>query len=391
LARSSVDVHDPEDSQGTNIAWLRSLFPVTRDAVYLNHALVAPLPVTVTAAVQAFLHDQQYAIGTKDEWDAAVDGVRGKIAALIGGSAAEIAFTKNTTESIALIAGGLNLRPGKNVVLTNTQHPANLYPWLALKRHGIEVRMVPAPAGAASVEAFAALVNDRTRVVAVDHVNNRYGFRQDLRGLGQLCRRSGALLVVNATQSAGAMPIDVADANIGVLAFTCFKWLVSPYGLACLYCRKDVLDGIAPAEVGDRSGRAVGSAAELQVELHDSAKRFESGNLNYPAIFGLRAALDLVLGVGVEWISGRVLSLSGLLIDELSASGLTVVRPRQDANLSGIVTIRIDRSRELAAKLRDRKVHVSAFDGLLRISPHFYNTEDDLASLRHHLRELIER
>lgn len=185
-------------------------FPATERLLYLDVAHQAPLAHSVRAAFDAFLDEGLQAGGPKPVWLARVARVREQAAALIGAHAGEIAFTKNTSEGLNIAANALALKAGDNVLLPEGDHPNNIYAWLNLQRRGIEVRFVPVGNEPVDASTFLPHIDERTRVISLSHVTSDTGKRHEIGAIGELCRRKGLFLVVDAIQSLGILPVDVA-------------------------------------------------------------------------------------------------------------------------------------------------------------------------------------
>ncbi len=372
-----------------NIDELREQFPVTQQRIYMDHANWSPLPSSVRAAVDEFMQRRQYAASTKNEWNEKVVQVKGKVATLMNCSRNEIAFTKNTTEGISIAANGIGLRAGDNVLITDAEHAANLYPWLNLTKEGVELRILEARGRDAKVSDFERLIDPHTRAIAIDHVENWYGFRRDICRLGRFCRSHGLLFIVNATQSCGTMPIDVKENHIDILSFSCFKWLLSPYGMGCFYCDERLIERIVPREVGDRSGTISSRESDAKLILAADATRFESGNLNYPGVYGLGAALDMIADIGVERIQKKIVWITGVLTKGLSDLGLKIISPLKDEFRSAIVSFSVDDPNDIVARLLEKGIYVNVRGGMIRVSPHFYNTEQEMRVFIETLAEFV--
>ncbi|HVP30398.1 MAG TPA: aminotransferase class V-fold PLP-dependent enzyme [Myxococcota bacterium] len=363
----------------------RSFFPVTRELVYLNHAGVAPISTRVQEALARFAGEavQRGAFRYAAVFDAEVERARGRAAELLGARPDEIAFVKNTTEGIGLVAAGLDWRRGDRVVTCDLEYPSNVYPWWSLREAGVETLMLRGDAGRLPLERVEEALRDpAVRLLALSSVEFGSGFRHDLAALGRLCRERGVLFCVDAIQSLGCLPIDVEVCGIDFLAADGHKWLLSVEGCGVFYCARRVLERVRPRVVGWRSVTDNEDFDRYHLELQPGAGRFEEGTPNVPGIFALGAALDLILELGVGPIAERVLGLAERLASELEARGATLRSPRGPGETSGIVsfTWRDEDPRHTAARLRAAGFFVVARRGGVRASPHFYNREDELSA-----------
>jgi len=359
----------------------RSQFPVTESLIYMNHAAVAPISRRVRDAMVGLL-DDAHCFGAEhwDRWVETYSGVRRSLAQLLNADASEIAFAKNTSEGISTFANGLDWQPGDEVVSIEGEFPANYYPWKALERRGVVLRLVPAEQGRVSQESILGALTPRTRVVTVSFVQYLSGFRLDLEKLGQACTAHGCLLFVDAIQGLGAFPVDVKRANIAGLAADSHKWLLGPEGSGLLFVNRQVTQRVAPSEVGWTTVRHSSDFSRRDLIWRDDARRYECGTLNTVGVYGQGAAVNLLLEVGIPNIAERVLDLTDRLRSGLLAQGHSVFGPRAREEASGIVSFvpRQGGAEHLLERFLAHGVQAAARLGMVRISPHFYNTEEEI-------------
>jgi selenocysteine lyase/cysteine desulfurase len=364
----------------------RSFFPVTRSLAYLNHAGVAPISTRVAEALARYSAEasERGAFHYGRSFDAEVERVRERAARLIGAGADEIAFAKNTSEGLGLVACGLDWQRGDRVISCDLEYPSNVYAWWSLRPRGVETVLLPGREGRLPIESVEeALKHPRTRLLALSSVEFGSGARNDLRELGRICRERGVLFCVDAIQSVGCFPLDVADCQIDFLAADGHKWMLSVEGCALFFCRRGLLSRLAPRVIGWRSVTHNTDFDRYHLELQPSAGRFEEGTPNTPGIFALGAAIDLLLELGVDAIGRRVLELTDRLCEQLAERGAEIASPRQPGEASGIVAFRLpgEPPGKTAARLRGAGVFVVERRGCVRASPHFYNSSEDLDRL----------
>jgi selenocysteine lyase/cysteine desulfurase len=359
----------------------RALFPVTESSIYMNHAAVAPISRRVRDAMVGLLDEvQQSGAEHWERWMETYGGVRRSLAQLLNADPGEIAFAKNTSEGISTFANGLDWQPGDEVVSIEGEFPANFYPWKALEKRSVVLRLVPADEGRVSLESILGALSSRTRVVAVSFVQYLSGFRLDLEKLGQACAAHGCLLFVDAIQGLGAFPVDVRRAHIAGLAADSHKWMLGPEGSAVLYVNRQVMESITPSEVGWTTVRHWSDFSRRDLSWRDDARRYECGTLNTVGIYGLGAAVNLLLEIGIPNIAERVLDLTDRLRAGLLAQGHSVFGPHARAEASGIVSFvpRRGGAERLLERFLTHRVQVAARGGMVRIAPHFYNTEEEI-------------
>ncbi|HVG37933.1 MAG TPA: aminotransferase class V-fold PLP-dependent enzyme, partial [Pyrinomonadaceae bacterium] len=232
---------------------LRALFPITERAVYLNHAAISAPPTPTVQAVENQIRDvvENGSLHYR-RWVATKERARRAAAGMLGARRPDqVAFLRNTSDALSTVANGLSWRAGDNVVTFRGEFPSNVYPWLRLRAaHGVEVRFCEERDGRIDLDELIALIDDRTRIVAISLVQYASGFRADTERLGRAARRHDALLVVDVIQAMGVMPIDVEAQLIDVAAGACHKWLLTPEGVGLLYLSDRARERIEPTLVG---------------------------------------------------------------------------------------------------------------------------------------------
>ncbi len=358
----------------------RDEFPVTEHLVYLNHAGVAPLCRAAATAMKRLADDVcEFGSLHYSEWEAAYEGLRVAAARLINAQPSEIAIVKNTSEGIATVAMGLDWRAGDRVVGFREEFPANFYPWQRLEAKGVKVTWL-------SVYDPLDRIDEAcrgARLLAISFVQYLSGFRVDLNAIGEICRRNDCFFVVDAIQGMGAFPLDVESAHIDALAADGHKWMLGPEGCGVLYVRRDRQDSIEPVEFGYTNIANSADYGTRHMNLRDDAGRYEPGTLNTIGIFGLRAALEFILSVGVSAISAQVQEIADLTAAGARRKGYEVLGTRTPATGAGIVAIRktgLD-TRAVVIHLKDNGITAAARSEWIRLSPHFYISPDDVERL----------
>lgn len=360
----------------------RDYFPITAQKIYACQAYSSPLSPRVSEAVQGFFDSITYARADKPEWLAAAESVRGQIARLIGGDARSVAFTKNTTEGLNIVAQGFAWQAGDNVVIDDQEHPVNVVPWLHLRTRGVEVRVAATEDRRVTLDALWQRVDARTRMIAVSYVQYSTGFRADIQGLAARCRAQGIRLVVDGIQAVGLLPIDVKGWGIDALACGAYKALLGPLGLGFLYVAPDFLSELRPAHFGasavNRIERDLPDWA-LRAEAPHDARQLEGGNINYPGVYGLARALMLIDEARIERLAPWVLALAERLDAGLRAQGYTLLSSNLPGENSFTVCLRHPQAFALRKYLYAEGVVCNLLDtGALRLSMGGYNTPQEM-------------
>jgi len=363
----------------------RALFPVLQEQLYFNHAGVAPTSLRAVAAVREWMEDlAQHGVKHERRWEARAEAVRAQAARLLNASPDEVAFVRNTSHGLGLVAEGLDWQPGDEVaVATRVEYPSNVYPWLHLASRGVRVREVePSAQGGVDVEAVARALTPRTRLVAVSSVQFASGVRTDLPALGALCERAGVLLCVDGIQSVGCVPVDVKGSRIHFLSADSHKWMLGISGVGLLYVDAAVLPRLRPVLVGWRSTTDAWNFNRAHFELRPDARKLEEGSAAYTGLYALGAALGLLEEVGMERVGARIRTLVDRLDAGLRALGCEV-GPTPEVR-AGILTVvppagsRGGGAGQLAAHLAASGVSQALRRERVRLSPHFYTREDEV-------------
>jgi selenocysteine lyase/cysteine desulfurase len=364
-----------------NISDIRKNFPVTRSKVFLNHAAYSPLPKPVVNIMREYndelsrfeIDEVKYGLGKED------------FARLVGAEEKEVALVQNTSTGLNIVANVLECPKGANVVTTDMEYPSVVYPWLN-KKLGVEVRYVKNEEGKIPLASIEKNVDDQTIALAISHVEYVNGFKHDLKNLSQVAHENGAFLIVDAIQSLGVIPVDVDRMSVDFLTASCYKWLLGPAGAGYLYVRKELIERFDPPFIGWGSvDPEVFETIQFwdirKLQLSNTASRFEIGSPSFVGHVGARAAIRLLLEVGIENIRKRILGLTELLMDSIENLGYQLTSPREPQHRSGIVHFLIEDAKKKAEKLKNKNIIVSARSNGLRISPHFYNTEEEIELL----------
>jgi selenocysteine lyase/cysteine desulfurase len=369
---------------------LRALFPVTERAIYLNHAAVSAPPIPTINAIQSQLADvsENGSVNFR-QWIAVKENARGLVADLLGARPDQIAFLRNTSDGLSTVANGLDWQPGDNLVTFRNEFPSNIYPWLRVRdAFGVEVRMCEERAGRIHLDELISLIDRRTRLVAISQIQYASGFRADLERIGRAARAHDALLVVDVIQALGVVPIDVESELIDVAAAACHKWLLTPEGVGLLYLSARARERIQPTLVGWTSVPNPEDYGNFEQGWNRGTLAWETGTGPVSLIHGLEASLKLLNEVGVGRIQTHLEMLTDYfcerLCERLRDTAYQVVSSRRPGEKSQIVCIRHTAgltSMDLYAHLKKRNIITAPRGDRLRISPHLYNTLEEIDEL----------
>lgn len=371
-------------TEPTDIQKIRSEFPVTGRWSYMNHAAVGPLTARAAAAMGELIADAATngAVNWRG-WLRMDERARAAIAAMVNAEPQEIAFIKNTSEGVNLVARGLDLRPGDVVLTVEGEFVANVTPWLALRDRGVRVRFVPDQGGRVLLDDIASALTPDVRVLAISHVEYLSGFKNDLETIGKLCRERGKFLFVDAIQGFGALRLDVERFHIDAFAADGHKWLCAPEGAGVLYVSRAAQEQVKVTQFGWLQYARRGRFADYYAPLRNDARRYEPGTLNHVGIAGLAASVELLSEHGAAFIEGRVLALADRVAAGALARGYRILGSRAPGETSGIVSIAKDGIDALMAdqQLLARGIVVGQREGFIRVACHFYNTDEEVDAL----------
>jgi cysteine desulfurase/selenocysteine lyase len=364
---------------------LREQFPVTRRWAYFDHAAVAPLSAPAQRALVEWAADMtENGVIHDPLWFRRVNEVRGLAGRLLNADPLDIAFIKNTSEGIGIVAEGFPWQPGDNVVTAAEEYPANIYPWMNLADRGVQLRTVSSRGNRLSIDDIRAALDDRTRVLSLSWVEFASGFRNDLDALGELCRQRGIFFFVDAIQGLGVLPLDVKKTPIDGLAADGHKWLLAPEGAGIFYLRREWVERLHAVGVGWNSVVGARDFSKIDFTLKPHAGRWEGGTLNVAGIHALGASLELLHKLEVGCIAERIFDLTDDLCRKARSAGLEVFSSREPNERSGIVSLLPLAGKEpraLVRRCRDEGIVINLRAGRLRVSPHCYNTPDEIDRL----------
>lgn len=375
---TSARAIDPRDEKFWSL--VREQFPLTKERAYLNTGGLGASPYAVIAAVQNKMNELERVSETghsEELWR----GIKEKAGQILGCKAEEIAFTRNATEGCAIVCNGLPFERGDEVITTTHEHVGNTISWLAKqKREGIVIKtFAPATKSAqVNVERIARLLTQRTRALSLPHITASTGQVMPVKQIGELAAAHKLWYFVDGAQAPGMMPVNVREIGCHAYATSGHKWLLGPKGTGLLYVREDALDLIAAKHLGAYSNTGEFDLTTGALQLHPSAQRYEYGTMSTPLFAGLGAAMDFLLGLGMQNVWQRNCALAAALRAGLYQLGVEINSPEEH---SAMITFALkNRTRDEITKflaerfkLRTRGVYEGGLNAV-RVSLHVYNS-----------------
>jgi len=365
-------------------------FPITESKVFLNHAAVSPIPARSAEAIKGFMEDKVKAQSTHNSdnlgyWWNKIVNTKKLFSMLIGAKESEIAFIPNTTFGLNLVAQMIPYKANSNVVTNTLEYISNVIVWLKLRERGVKVRIVEDIDGRISIDSLEKSIDDMTAVVAIGQVCWYNGFRHDLKAISEIAHERGSFLVVDGIQAVGNMKIDVEKDGIDFLSSGSYKWLLGPSGAGFLYIREELIDDLNPPILGEESIDPEVSRKCLyeKFDLFDlkysaGIGKFQVTHINDLAYVGVEESMRLILDFGIENIEERIKSLNNYLIDRLLECGYKLQTPLGEGEHHAIVNFKVKDTDRLLEILSKNGIVVSKRVGGIRVSPHFYNTEEEI-------------
>ncbi len=362
-------------------------FAHLRDVVFLNASLVIIPPKSVQDAYFGFTKNyiENFADNLIPKAWEMVGETRKEIAKLIGAKPAEIAFVKNTTEGIGIIANGYPLEKGDNIILADQEHTANLYAWINLQPKDIELRVVSSRDNKILIEDILEKIDENTKIITTSTAQFSTGYSINLEKLGSICKERGILFVVDGIQSMGKLDIDVKKCNIGYLACGGNKGLLGMLGAGFVFCDEKIVHRIIPPYACYQSVENYVKPPALttdysKIDWRKDSRRLESGNLNYAGIAAIGAGAKLINKIGIKEIQSHILNLEEKLIEGLKDMPFQLRSPVEKECLSGLLCVYYptEIEDEVNRILKKYRIYVTLRGGYIRISLHLYNTEEDM-------------
>lgn len=375
-----------------NKSQIRNNFSYIQNGIiYFNHASSGPIPNFTSEAVKNYLIERSST--TIDNYENILKTIaetKELIAKFINSKPERIAFLDNVSNAMNLIAQGLKWEKDDEIILFDIEFPANVYPFLNLKKFGVRVKIIPTKNGRIEFEDIKKAITNKTKLLSISHVQFLSGYRADLEKIGNLCRENKIIFSVDAIQSLGVVNIDVQKLKIDFLASGIQKWLLGLEGLTIIYISQELQDKIEQKYVGWLSVKDAWNILDYNLELDETAHRFENGTLNFAGVYSLNSNIKFFSSIGIDVIEKSVIENSKLLIQLLEKNNFKFLfKPLSDLELAGIITIKIDNPEKVFKSLKQKNIHTSIREGYLRFSPHFYNTDEEIYTVVDALKKIM--
>ena len=370
---------------------IRGQFPHTHELTYLNHAATGPVSSNVRRAIDTYLEERSVShVENYFEFEHTIKRTLDRIALLIGTTADQVEFVPNTSYGINILAEGYPWEPGDRVAIPSCEFPTNVYPFLHQKRKGVEVDFIQTREGMFNLDDVGAALTPRTKVVSVSWVQFLSGYRAPLKQIGDLCKERGILFCVDAIQGLGALELNVEEASIDFLACGGHKWLMAAQGIGFVYVAPALRERITSMAGWLHGPVDWANLTNYTLAFHENARRYRLGTVNSMGIAGLDAALAQYFHAGPAWCEERILTLAGLLSEGLLQAGFERYGARDHLPTSGIVTFKHPESEALFTHLKEMKIIVAVRNGLVRVAPTFYNSENEIHTFLEQLNRFRE-
>jgi selenocysteine lyase/cysteine desulfurase len=374
-----------------NKAEVRNNFPYLKnDIIYFNHASTGPFSSLAVNRLINFLNEKSESkIDDYSSFLKVLEETKILLAELINCNVDRTAFLDNTSNGLNIIANGIEWKKGDRILLNDVEFPSNVYPFLNLKRFGVEVDFVKSESGIVTADQIINSIKPETKLISVSFVQFLSGYKVDLEKIGSYCRANDIIFCVDGIQGIGAMSIDVRKYKIDFLSCGTQKWLLGMQGLAFIYVDEKLQKKMVPANIGWLSVENAWNLLDYKLDLKTSANVFQGGTLNSFGIYAFNTSLKLFKDFGFANVESEILSNTKYFISKLESAGLSCVLSKcSDSKLSGIVTIKPKNPEKIFEHLEKNKIFCSIREGLIRFAPHFYNTHHEIDKVVEELQKI---
>ena len=375
------------------ISDIRELFPhLKTDQIYFNHAAIGPWSYLALNRINEYSTQRS---GEKIEnypftikWNASAKEKLGKI---IGAPQERIAWVDNVSNGINILAQGLDWKTGDRILLNDLEFPSNVYPFLNLKKIGVEIDIVKSRDGIFDIDEIEKAVTPKTKLVSISLVQFLSGYRADIDSIGDLCRNKNIIFSVDAIQATGAVQIDVVKSKIDFLSGGSQKWLMSSQGVSYIYLTEELQSRIDQKYIGWTSVKDTWNLLDYNLTLRNTADAFQNGTMNALGISIFEAVLNMFIDFGMNNVEQRILENSDYFINRLTEIGIQpILKNVAEKNRAGIVSFKHEDAQKIFEQLDGKRIYAAVREGMLRVSPHFYNTKDEIDRFIDELKKILK-
>ncbi|OGU70824.1 MAG: hypothetical protein A2V93_07815 [Ignavibacteria bacterium RBG_16_34_14] len=376
-----------------NILEIRKLFPhIEKGIIYFNHASASPLSFRVQEEIKNYIHNQSvYRIDDIIAMIKESSKAKELFASLINSTPERIAYTDNTSNGLNILAQGIKWKRGDRVLLNDIEFPANVYPFLNLKKKGVIIDFVKSEDKVVDAESIIENIKPRTKLISVSQVQFLSGYRIDLRKIGKVCKERDIIFCVDAAQGLGAVRLDVKEDNIDFISCGSQKWLMGLQGFGFIYVSEELQQNMEPAFVGWLSNKSPSkNLLDYKINLRKTADCFENGTISLVGAFALSASLSLFSDFGFDNVEKKILDNTSYFIFKLKDNGIDTYQSKVKRKFhSGIVSFTHKDPTRIHYELQKENIRFSVREGIVRFSPHFYNSLDEINEVVYYLNQVI--
>jgi len=360
---------------------VRSLFPhLKSDQIYFNHAAIGPWSTLALNRINEYAAQRS---GEKIEnypyflkWN---QSAKEKLGKLIGAQTDRIAWIDNVSNALNILANGLEWKPGDRIILNDIEFPSNAYPFMNLRRHGVEIDFVKSRNGIVDIDDIEKLITPKTKLVSISLVQFLSGYRADIDAIGELCKKNGIIFCVDAIQATGVVQIDVQKSKVDFLCGGSQKWLMSSQGLSYLFITEELQKRVEQKFVGWTSVKDAWNLLSYDLTPKETADRYQNGTMNALGVAIFDAVLDLFIEFGMQNVERRILDNTNYFIEKLEQIGIDpILKNVGEKNRAAIVTFKHEKAKMIFDELEKKRVDAAVREGMIRFSPHFYNTFSEI-------------
>lgn len=350
------------------------------DQLYFNHAAIGPWCKYALDRINEYAMQRN---GKKIEnfsytlkWNASA---KEKLSKIIGAFPDRISWVDNVSNGLSVLANGLEWKTGDRIILNDIEFPSNVYPFLNLKNQGVEIDFVKSQNGIITIDDIEKAITPRTKLLSISYVQFLSGFKADIELIGEICKKHNIIFCVDAIQGAGAIQIDVRKFKIDFLVGGSQKWFMASQGVSYFYLTKELQERIEQKYVGWTSVENAWNLLDYKLNLKATADKFQNGTLNQLGIAIFDSVLNLFIEFGMENVERRILENTEHLTEKLSEAGFEpILESLENKNLAGIVSFKSKNAQKIYNELEKKRIYTAVREGMIRVSPHFYNTQSEI-------------